>query len=167
MAILKNLGKRAHVMASKNTLWLFILSIFVTACSSGFNANNLQTADRAGGTNTQKGISYLMGRGVQQNDEKAFYYFSQAANANDVTAQNEVAYMYAAGKGTPQDYKAAFDWYQKAAEKGLASAQYNLGMLYQYGLGTDKNMKLANEWYQKSAASGFEPAKLALGRNQS
>jgi TPR repeat protein len=108
------------------------------------------------------GVRYLLGRGVQQDDKKAFYYFRKAANEGDPFAQNELAYLYAAGKGTSQDYIKSLTWYKKAADQGLSSAQYNLGLMYGRGLGTPRNQKEARIWLQKSAAQGFEPARIAL-----
>lgn len=134
------------------------LSVLLAACSTGRVTN---TNDHyVQGTPTQMGVRYLLGRGVPQDDHKAFTYFSQAGD--DALAQNELAYMYATGKGTDQDYKKAFSYYKMAAEQGLSSAQYSLGLFYWRGLGTEQNKTLALEWFTKSAEQGFEPAKRAL-----
>jgi len=134
------------------------LSVLLSACSTGrFNHSNDYYLH---GTPTQMGVRYLLGRGVPQDDQKAFYYFSQAED--NPFAQNELAYMYATGKGTEQDYQKAFSFYQKAANHGLSSAQYSLGLFYVRGLGTQPSQALAIEWFKKSAAQGFEPAKRAL-----
>jgi len=113
---------------------------------------------------TKMGVRFLLGRGVPQNDAKAFGYFLTAANEGDPFAENEVAYLYAAGKGTSQDYAKAFEYYQKAANHGLASAQYSLGLMYANGLGTTPDKMMAQQWFKKSAAHGFEPAKQALSQ---
>ncbi len=115
-------------------------------------------------TNAKIGEKYLLGQGVKQDNDKAFYYFSQAAANGDPAAQNELGYMYAAGKGTPRNYGKAFVYYHQAASKGLSSAQYNLGLLYLHGLGTPVNKAKAIEWFKRSADSGFEPARVALTR---
>lgn len=134
------------------------LSILLAACSTG-RINN-SNDHYVKGTPSQMGVQYLLGRGVPQDDAKAFYYFSQADN--EPAAQNELAYLYAAGKGTDQNYNKAFYYYKKAAEHGLASAQYSLGLFYMRGLGTEPNKTLALEWFKKSADQGFEPAKRAV-----
>lgn len=119
--------------------------------------------DNVEGTSTQKGVRYLLGRGVAQNNTKAFYYFKKAAHEeNNLYAQNELAYLYAAGKGIRKDYTKALYYYEKAAIRGLASAQYNLGMMYFHGLGTAENKQLARKWFEKAAALGFEPARVVL-----
>lgn len=147
----------------KRVTCLLLASLLLTACATTApvgNTDYMQSSQYQGPTNL--GVRYLLGRGVQQSDTKAFSYFIIAADDDDAFAQNEVAYMYAAGKGTSQNYAKAFEYYQKAANHGLASAQYNLGLLYMNGLGTAQNREQAMQWFQKSAASGFEPAKRAL-----
>jgi TPR repeat protein len=148
-------------MSVKKIVWLAGLSVLLAGCST----NNYPTAHTpAFSDNSPRnmGVRYLLGRGVVQDDQKAFYYFNKAALQGDVLAQNEVAYLYAAGKGTPRNQALAFSWYKKAAEHGLASAQYNLGLLYLRGLGTAPNKTLAMEWFKKSAEHGFPPARTAL-----
>lgn len=144
-------------MSIQRLLWVIGLSMLFTGCTT----THYEVVQ--GGTSTQKGVRYLLGRGVSKNNEKAFYHFSKAANEdNDVYAQNEVAYLYAAGKGTQKNYTKALYYYQKAANQGLASAQYNLGMMYANGLGTSPNQAIAHKWFAKSAAKGFEPARVVL-----
>jgi uncharacterized protein len=145
-------------MVGKNVIIILGLSMLLAACSTGRVGSSNDYYMH--GTPTQMGVRYLLGRGVPQDDAKAFYYFSQAED--DPFAQNELAYMYATGKGTLKNYDKAFEFYQKAAEHGLAGAQYNLGLFYLRGLGTDANKPLAMEWFKKSAEHGFEPAKRAL-----
>lgn len=118
-------------------------------------------------SSSDMGVNYLLGRGVRQNNRKAFAYFRKAADEDDVFAQNEVAYMYAAGVGIARNYKKAFEYYKRAANHDLASAQFNLGLLYAKGLGTETNKAQAREWFQKSAAHGFEPAQVALKQSSS
>lgn len=145
-------------MSIKKLLFLMGFCVLLTGCATTGSSDEV----RPGETATETGTRFLLGRGVRQDDAKAFYYFSKAASDGDPFAQNEVAYMYAAGKGTEQDYAKAIKYYQQAANHGLASAQYNLGLLYLHGLGTPPNEALAMEWFRKSASLGFEPAKLAL-----
>ena len=151
-------------MSIKKLLLLVGLCVLFAGCSTGrYSGDGFLRSD----TTTDKGVRYLLGRGVRQDNAKAFYYFSQAANDDDPFAENELAYMYAAGKGTPRHYGKALAWYTKAANHGLASAQYNLGLMYAHGLGTPSNKAVAIEWFQKSAARGFEPARQALVHYQS
>jgi TPR repeat protein len=149
-------------MSIKKLILLMGLSVLFAGCStSGDYNDNTQTSTVPP---TRMGMRYLLGRGVPQDDQKAFAYFSQASAQDDAFAQNELAYMYAAGKGTKQDYGRALFWYQKAADHDLASAQYSLGVLYLRGLGTSPNKEMARKWFKRSADHGFEPAVKALAR---
>jgi uncharacterized protein len=149
-------------MSIKKAMLLMGLCALFTGCSTGgYYGDGMIGANES---SSQRGVRYLLGRGVSQNNEKAFSYFSQAANEEDPFAQNEVAFMYAAGKGTSQDYSKALLYYRKAADHGLASAQYSLGQMYLYGLGTTANKTLAMQWFKKSAAHGFEPAKQVIAQ---
>jgi len=138
------------------------ISLLLISCSTHGDTSMLSFG--RSDTTTDKGMRYLLGRGVARDDKQAFYYFSRAANDGDPFAENELAYMYAAGKGTERDYTKALYWYQQAANHGLASAQYNLGLMYLYGLGVSPNKTLARKWFQASRAHDFEPARDALVR---
>jgi TPR repeat protein len=140
------------------------LSLLLSACASTHKSDNIypDSPMSKGKSNSDLGVRYLLGRGVVQNDVKAFYYFSQEAEEGNPFAQNEIAYMYAVGKGTSKNVSLAFYYYQKAAEQDLASAQYNLSLMYRYGIGIEPNKELELKWLNKSAAHGFEPAKQAL-----
>lgn len=156
--------EKVDTMSVKKILLLFGLCLLFTGCTTGRNYNNMVLASDRSYISTNTGVRYLLGRGVPQNYERAFYYFNQGAREGDPLAQNEVAYMYAAGKGTKQDYRQAINWYQQAAKHGLASAEFNLGLMYLNGLGTDANKSIAVKWFEKSAAHGFEPAQQILAR---
>lgn len=147
-------------MFIRKLLLLIGLSLLFAGCSTNKFYGNVSHYGDSSAKST--GVRYLLGRGVEQNDQKAFYYFSKAADLGDPFAQNEIAYMYASGKGTTRNYAKSLSWYKKAAGHGLASAQYNLGIMYLRGLGTAPNRELAKKWFEKSAAHRFEPALIAL-----
>lgn len=150
-------------LLNKKTIFFIILSLswLLTSCATTRTPSGLPDQAIAQESNTRLGVRYLLGRGVPQNNEQAFYYFSKAAKEGDPLAENELAYLYASGKGTNQDWDKAFVYYQRAANQNLASAQYNLGLLYLHGFGTEKNKQLGIEWINKAAAHGFLPAKQA------
>lgn len=153
-------------MSIKKLVIVIGLCVLFTGCSTGrYSGSEMLATYNL--TPTEKGMRYLLGRGVQKNNETAFYYLSKAANDGDPFAQNELAYLYASGKGTKRDYGKSIIWYKKAASHGLASAEYNLGLLYLRGLGTKADKKAAIEWFQKSSDHGFEPARLALAKYRS
>lgn len=140
--------------------WLALVVILLSGCATTHTHEVMGAKKQE--TDTERGVRYLLGRGVEQSNEQAFYYFSQAADEEDPLAQNEVAYLYASGKGTSQNYNKAFKYYMKAANQGLASAQYNVGFFYLHGLSVPVDTTMAKTWFEKSAASGFEPARSIL-----
>ena len=55
------------------------------------------------------GSMYEQGKGVDQDYNQAFYWFTAAAEQGHANAQINLADMYARGQGTNQDYKKAFN----------------------------------------------------------
>ena len=133
---------------------------------------------------------FFYGKGVEQNDDKAKYWFNmageieiynnlveerrknkqkavdwytKAAEQGYAQAQCNLGICYKLGQGVDKDEKKAVEWYAKAAEQGLASAQCNLGVCYDYGQGVDKDEKKAAEWYTKAAEQGYAQAQFNLG----
>ncbi len=88
---------------------------------------------------------------------------TEAAEAGDIEAQNELGNCYYNGDGVEQDYKKAAYWYGKSAESGNAIPEYNLGLLYEYGDGVEQDSAKAAEWYRKSAEQGYERAQYKIG----
>ena len=70
---------------------------------------------------------YDNGRGVEQDDEQAVFWYRKAAEQGDATAQCYLGCDVRSGHGVEQDDEQAVFWYRKAAEQGDANAQYNLG----------------------------------------
>ena len=75
--------------------------------------------------------SYEKGKGEfeKSNYEKAFGYWSYAANHNHVFSQDKLGYMYKNGLGVDSDIIKALKWYRKAADQGYAPSQYSLGLM--------------------------------------
>jgi TPR repeat protein len=108
------------------------------------------------------GRHYLHGDGVEQNTEKAIYWFKK------VIAQNGEMLDYAMlalgdAYNENEDYQNAFLWYSKYADKNNEIAQYNLGDLYMLGKGVEQNYSIGKKWIEKSANQGFAMAEYGLG----
>ena len=69
---------------------------------------------------------YYEGDGVEQNYEKAVYWYTKAAKLGDADAQNNLGNCYQNGEGVEQDYEKAVHWYRKAAKQGNQEAQKRL-----------------------------------------
>lgn len=110
------------------------------------------------------GMAYYHGeRGLQDNKEKAFYWFMKAAKQGFALAQYNVGNYYHFGKGVPQNYEEAFKWYKKAARKEHNGAIYNLGVMYHEGLWVKKNNRVAFRYFLKAACQGLVEAQNAVG----
>ena len=73
----------------------------------------------------QNGLGFCYARGivVDQNFDKAAYWFKASAKQGFGTAKFNLANCYYLGKGMRQDYSLADYWYSKAAEDGVKLAQ--------------------------------------------
>src|SRR5579862_7590452 len=70
---------------------------------------------------------------------KAAEWYQKAAHAGNISAQNNMGWLYEEGKGVERDYGKAADWYPMAAHAGDLSAQNVLGWLYEEGKGVEQD----------------------------
>ena len=101
------------------------------------------------------GICYEDGKGVEQNQEKAFYWYEQAAKQGYDWGQINLANCYDDGDGVEKDEEKAVYWYEQAAKQGNAYAQNRLGICYSNGKGVDQNKEKAFYWYKQAAKQGY------------
>ena len=66
--------------------------------------------------------AYLEGDPVEQDAEKAFYWFHKLAELDESDAQFNVGLFYGKGFGTERDFSKAAYWMQRAAENGDETA---------------------------------------------
>ena len=108
-----------------------------TAWGSLGDGQRLQLASLAEGGNVRAliGLGYMsLAPGKDHFDpEKAFRYFSDAADRNDPEAMFELAKLYEKGIGTNQDLAKALALYRKSADLGFADAINDLGFFYYQG----------------------------------
>ena len=71
-----------------------------------------------------------MGQYVQQDIDKAIYYFTLAANKGHIKAQYELSLLYYIEGGTIKDINKSIYYCTLAANKNYANAQYTLGIIY-------------------------------------
>lgn len=94
----------------------------------------------------------------QENYHQAMRLFQQAAEAGDVDAMNNLAYMYGMGRGCIPDHNMAVRYLQEAAERGSSIALYNLARRYYYGIGVGINSNTAEQLMILSAEQDYPPA---------
>lgn len=109
------------------------------------------------------GVSYEQGDGIDQDYEKAVYWYKKAADQGYAKAQYNLGVCLFNGYGTAADHKEAARLFLLSAEQGDMYAQFNIAVCYFNGVGVEKNMLLALKWLQKAADQGHPDAKRALG----
>lgn len=87
-----------------------------------------QTAEQGDAKAQAKlGAMYLLGNGMEKNDEKAAEWLLKAAKQGYLEAQVIIAAMYDSGLGVKNDVKQATGWYEKAAAQGHTPSLALLG----------------------------------------
>lgn len=71
----------------------------------------------------QLAMMYLNGDEVDENPEKAYYWFVKSAEAGNDQAMFNVGLFTAKGFGTERDFAKAAEWMQKAADEGDEDAE--------------------------------------------
>ena len=112
----------------------------------------LKVAAEKGHKKAQYRLGYCFdkGKGVAEDDTKAFYWYSKAAEQDHAKAQYQLGRCYKKGEGTKVDLKKAVDLFQKAAKQGNADAMYALGKCYLKGQGVAADEKKAKSLLLKA-----------------
>lgn len=101
--------------------------------------------------------------GVDQNFERAAFWFREASEQNIANARYNLGVLHHQGLGTDRNLDRALYWYREAAKLGHAEAQYNLGIAHIEGIGTDYDPRLAAAFFERAANSGIMEAAYNLG----
>jgi TPR repeat protein len=99
---------------------------------------------------TQLGILYTMGDGVQQNENEALYWLTKASDQGNPVAQNSLGVIYNQGNGVPRDVKKAEKLFSLSAKQDDLHGIYNLSALYL----ERKQYSQASKWLLKAAIKG-------------
>jgi TPR repeat protein/peptidoglycan hydrolase-like protein with peptidoglycan-binding domain len=81
------------------------------------------------------------------------------ANADDVTAMEELARRLVQGIGVAKDQQAAAGWLLRAAQRGSGQSAFNVGVMYERGFVVERDSSKAIEWYRKAAEANVPMAK--------
>jgi len=81
------------------------------------------------------------------------------ANADDVTAMEELARRLVQGIGIAKDQQAAAGWLLRAAQRGSGQSAFNVGVMYERGFVVERDSTKAIEWYRKAADANVPMAK--------
>ncbi|MCP4055151.1 MAG: sel1 repeat family protein [Mesoflavibacter sp.] len=93
--------------------------------------NEFLVAAHQGDVKSQQNVGsmYYGGKGVEQNFEEAFKWYSKSAKQGDVNSQYALAVMYNKGEGVKLNNGASLHWLIKAANQGHKLATKNLNKL--------------------------------------
>ncbi len=108
---------------------------------------------------TQLGICYFEGIGVEKDYDEAVRLFNLAAKQNDPDAFFMLSQYYA----FEQNEEGLFENAKKAADLHSAMGEFGLAECYQEGFGVKKDDSQANDWYEKAAKKGLMAAQVVLG----
>jgi len=100
------------------------------------------------------GLLYEYGRGVDQDDFIALYWYEKSAAQSFTNALYRLAILYDNGWGLLPDKEKALSLYQKAANNGHPFAQHDLAIMYFKGTDAPKNLPQAYKWLKIAVYSG-------------
>lgn len=107
---------------------------------------------------------YSEGEGVEQNLQRAAYWYERAAAGGSALAQYRIGSLYEKGNGVTQDIGLAKLWYQRAAEQGNAKAMHNLAVLHtRSDANTQPDFRTASQWFVRAAELGVTDSQFNLG----
>ena len=95
--------------------------------------------------------------GLPQNNERARYWLSRAADQGDAWGAYDLGICYQVGRCAPQDYRQAYAWFAKAAAQNFGPAQCYIGFIHERGLGVPVDRQEALSWYLKAQSNGGCP----------
>ena len=111
---------------------------------------------------TQLGVAYAKGTGVEINQQEAAKWYHKAADQGYANAQWNLAFRYVRGEGVKKDNETAVRYFRLAAEQGYPPAEYDLGMMYLQGLGVQRSRTTAIDWIVKASNHGYKEADAFL-----
>ena len=109
------------------------------------------------------GESYLNGKGVPKDAEKAVKWFMESAKQGNAHAQLRVGEAFLNGTGVPKDAEKAVKWFMESAKKGDAEARFKVGEAYLRGDGVKRDKVESVKWYRKSAEQGYKHGQFRMG----
>lgn len=94
------------------------------------------------------------GEGVNQNYNKAKFWFEEAVKNEYPMAFYNLAVLYSNGTGTLKDDKTAFQLFLKSAILSVSHGQFETAYMLEEGIGCEQNYSESAFWYEESAKRG-------------
>ena len=109
-------------------------------------------------------LMYEKGAGVPRNPNKAFKWYTLAAEQGSAEAMFKLGvYHYDGSGGAAKDAEKAMAWFGDAAGQGIVGAQFNVGLMHAKGLGVERDYALAAKWFRVAAKQNHALAQHGLG----
>lgn len=103
-------------------------------------------------------------RGVEQDHEKALFYFKKAAEAGNTNAMAYLGKIYLDGSPTVEkNTDLALEYFKKAADQENPVGQSGLGLMYLQGKGVPKDYLKAFQYFEAAAKKNWVDGHLQLG----
>jgi hypothetical protein len=99
-----------------------------------------------------------LGKGVAQNDERAFKLFQSSCKDGYVRACGVLGDMYLTGQGTPVDTEMALANFNKSCAGNWGQSCASAGMQYHSGPSAIRNDVLSQKRFEQGCALGYQPA---------
>ncbi len=147
-------------------------------------------------TQNQKNLGVIFYKGTplcNPNEERAIYWFTQAANNGNIESMLHLGKIYINNNNKEEamkwykkaavlddkkgaytyafrlyeykiDWKESFTWMKLSAENKHVPAQFLLGLFYKCGIGTPVNHEKAFYWFNLAAENGYEQSYSHIGR---
>jgi Sel1 repeat len=101
------------------------------------------------------GLMYVNGKGEPQDERKAVYWLTKAADAGHRVAEAQLGEFYEHGTGgVSMDIAKAVRYYHQSAAQHWWQAEYSLGVDYELGVGVGRSRATAIQLLNRAAADG-------------
>lgn len=107
------------------------------------------------------GRMYMRGEGVQQDFDRAKFWFERGNTAGDAQSQYCLGLLWLNGYGVPRNVGKATDYFKAAADQEYALAQVHLGVLF-LDRGNAEDVRVANDYFELAARYGNIEAQYYL-----
>jgi localization factor PodJL len=105
---------------------------------------------------------FAEGKGVAQDQKRAFAWYERAAMHGLAAAQFRLAAYFERGVGVAADRERARVWYRRAAEQGYVRAMHNLGVLTVGAGESQAEYAAAAAWFRQAAERGLADSQFNL-----
>lgn len=98
---------------------------------------------------------YSFGLGKDQDYEKAYKHYLQAAQQGNLEAMCDLGYMYQVGQGVEVDLEQSAYWYKKSADLGYVHSMRDIGQSFLNGIGVVKNSSEAVRYFGLASENNY------------